>query len=99
MTSSSLAAIKTREESLLCHTYGRYPLSAARAQGSRLWDLDGREYVDLLSGIAVTSLGHCNEELALVMAEQARKLVHVSNLFYQEEQLDLAQRLLDLSHC
>ena len=51
MTSPSLAAIKAREESLLCHTYGRYPLSVTRAQGSRLWDLDGREYVDLLSEI------------------------------------------------
>lgn len=99
MTSPSLAAIKDREESLLCHTYGRYPLSVVRAQGSRLWDLDGREYVDLLSGIAVTSLGHCNEELARVMADQARKLVHVSNVVYQREQLDLAERLLDLSHC
>lgn len=99
MTSPSLAAIKAREESLLCHTYGRYPLSVTRAQGSRLWDLDGREYVDLLSGIAVTSLGHCNEELAEVMAKQARTLVHVSNVVYQQEQLDLAERLLDLSHC
>lgn len=99
MNTPSLEAIRTREESLLCHTYGRYPLSVSRAKGSRLWDMDDREYVDLLSGIAVTSLGHCNEELAEVMAEQARKLVHVSNLFYQEEQLQLAERLLALSHC
>ncbi len=99
MNTPSLETLKKREQSLLCHTYGRYPLSVSRANGSRLWDMDGREYVDLLSGIAVTSLGHCNEELAQVMAEQARKLVHVSNLFYQEEQLRLAERLLALSHC
>lgn len=49
-------------------------------------------------GIAVTSLGHCNEEIAEVVEKQARKLIHVSNLFYQEEQLDLAERLLSLSH-
>lgn len=99
MISPSLSALKAREESLLCHTYGRYPVSVTRAKGARLWDADGREYVDFLAGIAVVSLGHCNEELAEVMTQQARKLVHVSNLFYQEEQLDLAERLLALSHC
>ncbi len=86
--------IKAREETLLCRTYGRYPVSVASGKGSRLYDLDGREYIDLLAGIAVTNLGHCREELAEVMATQARKLVHVSNLFYQEEQLALAEKLL-----
>ena len=55
MTTSSLDAIKAREESLLCRTYGRYPISIASGKGSRLTDLDGKEYVDLLAGIAVTS--------------------------------------------
>ena len=95
---ASFDAIKAREESLLCRTYGRYPISVAGGKGSRLYDLDGKEYVDLLAGIAVTSLGHCNEEIAEVVEKQARKLIHVSNLFYQEEQLDLAERLLSLSH-
>ena len=62
MTTSSLDTIKAREESLLCRTYGRYPVSIASGKGSRVTDLDGKEYVDLLAGIAVTSLGHCNEE-------------------------------------
>jgi len=97
--SERFEALKAREESLLCRTYGRYPISVVKGCGSRLWDVDGREYVDLLSGIAVTSLGHSNEELAEVAAAQARKLVHVSNLFYQEEQLDLAEKLLSTSHC
>lgn len=96
--SEHFEALKQREESLLCRTYGRYPLSVIRAKGSRLWDVDGKEYVDLLAGIAVTDLGHCNEELAEVMATQARKLVHVSNLFYQEEQLALAEKLLGTCH-
>ncbi|WP_147821416.1 aspartate aminotransferase family protein [Salidesulfovibrio onnuriiensis] len=86
--------IVQREKKLLCSTYGRYPLAVSRAKGCRLYDLDGDEYVDLLSGIAVCSLGHSREDLAEVMAGQARKLVHVSNLFYQNEQLDLAERLL-----
>jgi acetylornithine aminotransferase len=60
--------------------------------------LDGKEYIDLLSGIAVTNLGHCPPEIAEITAAQARKLVHVSNLFYQEEQLELAERLLKTAH-
>ncbi len=91
--------IKQQEEALLCRTYGRYPVAVKNGKGSRLWDFDGKEYVDLLAGIAVTSLGHANEEIAKVMETQARKLIHVSNLFYQEEQLDLARRLLATNHC
>lgn len=94
----SLNRLKEREEKLLCHTYSRYPVSVARGKGARLWDVDGREYVDLLAGIAVVGLGHGNEELAEVMAAQARKLIHVSNLFYQEEQLDFAEKLLATCH-
>lgn len=96
--SAQFDALKAREESLLCRTYGRYPLSVVKAEGSHLWDIDGKKYVDLLAGIAVTGLGHCNPEVAEVMASHARKLVHVSNLFYQEEQLDLAERLLSTCH-
>lgn len=99
MITPSLSAFQQREDSLLCRTYGRYPLSVIRGNGSRLYDADGKEYIDLLAGIAVTSLGHCHKELAEVIEKQARKLIHVSNLFYQEEQLGLAERLLSLSHC
>lgn len=95
---TTLETLQARESALLCRTYGRYPLSVVRGKGSRLWDADGREYIDLLGGIAVTALGHCHEELAEVMAAQSRKLVHVSNLFYQEEQLRLAERLLGTGH-
>ncbi len=92
--SNKFEQIKERESSLLCNTYGRYPLAISRAKGCRLYDLDGEEYLDFLSGIAVCSLGHSREDLADVMAQQARKFVHVSNLFYQEPQLDLAEKLL-----
>jgi len=91
---SKFDEIKERESSLLCHTYGRYPLAISHAKDCRLYDLDGQEYYDFLSGIAVCSLGHSREDLADVMAEQARKMVHVSNLFYQQPQLDLAEKLL-----
>jgi acetylornithine aminotransferase len=90
--------IKKKEESLLCRTYNRYPIAIDRGLGSRLWDPDGKEYVDLLTGIAVTGLGHCHPEIAEVIAGQAKKLLHVSNLFYQQEQLELAKRLLSTGH-
>jgi len=90
---SKFDAIKERESALLCNTYGRYPLAVSQAKGCKLYDLDGEEYYDFLAGIAVCSLGHSREDLADVMSEQARKMVHVSNLFYQEPQLDLAEKL------
>ncbi|MGE4299797.1 MAG: aspartate aminotransferase family protein [Desulfovibrionaceae bacterium] len=96
--SAYLDAIKKRENSLLCHTYGRYPIAIERGKGTRLYDFDGKEYVDLLAGIAVVNLGHCRDDLNGVMAEQATRLVHVSNLFYQEPQLDLAEKLLATCH-
>ena len=94
MTSERYEAIVKREEALLCRGYARYPIAISHGKNCRLWDLDGKEYIDLLAGIAVTSLGHANEELAATITAQAGKLLHVSNLFYQEEQLDLAERLL-----
>ncbi|NMC48326.1 MAG: aspartate aminotransferase family protein [Desulfovibrio sp.] len=95
----AFATLKTREEAVIMRTYGRYPLAVSRAQGSRLFDLEGRQYVDLLAGIAVCNLGHCHPEVAEVVCRQARELVHVSNLFYQAEQVELAERLLSTSHC
>ncbi|WP_031483543.1 aspartate aminotransferase family protein [Maridesulfovibrio frigidus] len=83
-----------KNNKVICNTYGRYPVDVTKAKGSRLWDLAGREYIDLLSGISVANLGHCRDDLADVMAEQARKLVQVSNLFYQAEQVECAEKLL-----
>lgn len=96
--SDAFDTIRAEEERLLCRSYSRYPLAIVRGEGARLWDADGKEYVDLLAGIAVTALGHCNPEVNAALEAQARKLWHVSNLFYQEEQLELARRLLSTSH-
>lgn len=92
--SNKYEEIVKKENALLCNTYGRYPLAVSKAKGCKLYDLDGKEYLDFLSGIAVCSLGHSRDDLADIMAEQARNLVHVSNLFYQEPQLELAEKLL-----
>lgn len=91
--SSAYDSLKAREQAAICQSYGRYPLAVSRARGARLYDPDGREYVDLLAGIAVTSLGHSNPEILAVITEAAGKLIHVSNLFTQEEQIRLAEKL------
>jgi acetylornithine aminotransferase/acetylornithine/N-succinyldiaminopimelate aminotransferase len=75
-------------------SYGRFDLEFTRGQGSYLWDRGGRRYLDLGGGIAVCSLGHANHEIADALSEQARRLVHVSNLYYTEPQGTLAQRLV-----
>jgi acetylornithine aminotransferase len=90
--------IKAAEAASLCRTYARYPLAVSRAEGARLFTPEGRAYTDLLAGIAVCNLGHSHPELVEVICSQAKKLIHVSNLFYQEEQVDLARRLLGTSH-
>jgi len=97
--SSKYEALVARDKKVLCQTYGRYPLAFEKAQGARMTDLDGREYIDLLSGIAVTNLGHSHPELLEVMAAQAKELIHISNLFYQPRQVELAEKLLSTCAC
>lgn len=90
--------IKAAEAQTLCPTYGRYPLAIAKAQGTKLITPEGQTYIDLLAGIAVCNLGHSHPEIVEVITSQAHKLIHVSNLFYQEEQIHLARKLLSTSH-
>ena len=74
-------------------TYGRFPLCLARGKGARVWDEDGREYLDFTSGIAVNALGHSHPALQKAIAEQAGELIHTSNLFLTRPQALLAARL------
>jgi predicted acetylornithine/succinylornithine family transaminase len=74
-------------------TYARQPVAFVRGEGSRLWDSEGREYLDFLGGLAVVSLGHAHPEVAEALAEQARTLLHVSNLYYNDVQPRLAAEL------
>ncbi|HUO49617.1 MAG TPA: acetylornithine transaminase [Acidimicrobiales bacterium] len=69
------------DRSALMHTYADPPVTFARGQGTQLWDTEGRRYLDFLSGLAVTSLGHAHAAVADALDEQARTLLHVSNLF------------------
>ena len=68
-----------------------------RGKGTRVWDADGREYLDFLAGIAVCGLGHCHPAVTKAIRQQAAKLVHVSNLYYNENQPQLAQKLVQLA--
>jgi predicted acetylornithine/succinylornithine family transaminase len=75
-------------------SYARYPLVFARGKGARVWDADGKEYLDFGGGIAVNLLGH--SAMAEILAKQASVLVHASNLYYTEPQGRLAKRLVEL---
>ena len=78
-------------------TYARQPTTFVRGQGARLWDANGREYLDFLAGIAVCGVGHCHPKLVQAIQEQAATLMHVSNLYLTTEQARLAHRLTALS--
>ena len=88
---------KERGDKVFIGTYSRYPAAMLKGRGCRLTDADGKEYLDFLAGIAVCALGHCHPEVTEAIARQAGQLVHVSNLYYTEPQIRLAELLLDNS--
>ena len=90
-------AIKAVEAAHVLQVYKRHPVVFVRGSGSRLVDADGREYLDLLSGIGVASLGHAHPGLAAALATQAGELLHTSNLFFHPLQGEVAVRLARLS--
>jgi len=77
--------------------YGRTPLVLVRGDGARVWDSDGKEYLDFTSGIAVTSLGHCHPVVTGAIREAAATLLHVSNIFHNAPQVHLAKMLIEHS--
>jgi predicted acetylornithine/succinylornithine family transaminase len=89
--------VQTRESRYVLQTYRRQPVTFVRGEGIRLYDAEGHEYFDLLSGIGVASLGHANPGLARAIAEQAATLLHTSNLFFHPLQGQVAERLATLS--
>lgn len=87
------AEVKDLTGQYILNTYGRYPVAVARGEGARLYDFEGREYIDFTSGIGVASMGYGDPVWAGAVAEQAGKLGHVSNLFYTEPAARLAEKL------
>ena len=87
----------SREQQVFMPSVRRWPVALERGQGSRVWDVDGREFIDLTAGWGVTSIGHCHPALAEAIADQARTLMQTTNLVYTRPQLDLAERLARLA--
>lgn len=79
------------------NTYGRVPIALARGQGSRVWDVNGKEYLDGLGGIAVNTLGHNHAKLVPALQDQITKLIHTSNYYHSPLQEQLAAKLVELS--
>ncbi|MGV1050269.1 MAG: aspartate aminotransferase family protein [Solirubrobacterales bacterium] len=94
---SGLAETEALVERYLMRTYKRAPVDFVRGEGALLWDADGKEYLDFLTGISVCSVGHCHPAVVTAVCEQSARLMHVSNLFYTEPMARLAQRLSDSS--
>lgn len=84
-----------KTQQYVLNTYGRFPLTVARGEGTKVWDDDGREYLDFCAGIATCSLGHCHPALTSAIAEQSTTLMHCSNLYYIQPQADLAELIVE----
>jgi acetylornithine/N-succinyldiaminopimelate aminotransferase len=93
----TLDELQSLERDAVMATYARAPVEFVRGEGSRLWDAEGGEYLDFLAGISVAQLGHCPPAVVEAVTEQARRLMHASNLFYSEPAIRLAKRLADCS--
>jgi predicted acetylornithine/succinylornithine family transaminase len=83
-----------RADRVVMHTYGRQPLVLVRGEGSRVWDAEGREYLDFVAGLAVCGLGHAHPAVAQAACEQLSRLVHVSNIYYTTPMVELAEELV-----
>ncbi|HPX60820.1 MAG TPA: acetylornithine transaminase [Deltaproteobacteria bacterium] len=82
-----------KSDKYIMKTYGRFPLVPVRGQGCRVWDADGKEYLDFLGGIAVNNLGHCHPGVVAAIQKQAAQMIHCSNLYQIPNQIELAELL------
>src|SRR5271166_2553484 len=93
----TLAEIRAAEAKLLLPTYERNPIQFVGGEGVHLIDAQGERYLDLLSGIGVNALGYGHPAIEKAIAEQSKKLIHISNLYFHEGQAELALRLTKMS--
>jgi acetylornithine/N-succinyldiaminopimelate aminotransferase len=89
--------LKQRGEKYLMNTYGRLPITMVKGKGCKIYDADGKEYLDFVAGIAVNALGHCHPAIVEAIQKQAARLLHCSNLYWIENQIELAQLLVENS--
>ncbi len=88
---------KTKAQQHLAPTYAQYPIAITRGQGCYVWDANGKRYLDFATGIATVSLGHCHPKIVNALIEQAKTLWHVSNLYYIPWEIELAEKLNQLT--
>ena len=91
---SETEALQKRFAAAFMPNYGVPPLAISRGQGCRVWDPDGREYLDLIAGIAVSALGHAHPAIVEAVSRQVAEVAHTSNLFLHEREIELAERIL-----
>ncbi len=93
----SVAELQALDRRWVMPTYKRAPVEFVRGEGARLWDADGKRYLDFFAGLGVMNAGHCHPRITEAIREQARRLVGVSNLYYTEPGMRLAERLVSSS--
>jgi acetylornithine/N-succinyldiaminopimelate aminotransferase len=86
-----------KADKVIAKTYKRFPIVITKGKGCSLWDTEGKKYMDFVSGIAVCNLGHAHPKVSEALSKQADVLLHVSNLYYTEPQIELAYRLTENS--
>lgn len=91
------ATLHAMDQRYYLPTFKRYPIALSRGQGSEVWDVEGRRYIDMLAGIAVSNVGHSHPRVVQAIQKQAERLIHISNFYVSEPQMQLAQRLVELS--
>src|SRR4051812_18345804 len=95
MTREKMTQLIDAAHRVLMQNYKQQPVVLSRGEGVWVWDLAGNKYLDLTAGIAACPLGHAHPKLTRAIAEQAGRLIHVSNLFYIEPQIRLAEALAE----
>jgi acetylornithine/N-succinyldiaminopimelate aminotransferase len=94
---SNFDELVQKERQYLLQTYARYPLALVKGKGLYVWDIEGRKYLDLVGGLGVNALGHAHPRIVKAIREQSARVIHLSNLYYNEFQGALAERLAKVS--
>jgi acetylornithine/N-succinyldiaminopimelate aminotransferase len=85
------------DKKFVMQTYGRQPLALSHGKGAEVWDVEGNSYIDCFAGIAVNNVGHAHPKVALSICHQAQRMIHCSNVYYTQEQVELAKLLTQVS--
>ena len=93
----TLAELQQLESRYVMPTYAKSPVEFVRGEGARLWDAEGREYLDFFAGLSVHNAGHCHPKITEAITEQTALLAGVSNLYYTAPAMRLAERLVECS--